>query len=65
MLTHWGIFVPGRSQGWYHTHFDRLLRRQHDLPHTDDPGVVWERTTKYGAPILVRRQAALEIQNSR
>jgi len=44
MLTHWGIFVPGRSQGWYHTHFDRLLRRQHDLPHTDDPGVVWERT---------------------
>ncbi|MFU8877520.1 MAG: DUF6361 family protein, partial [Wenzhouxiangellaceae bacterium] len=44
MLTHWGVFVPGRSQGWYHTHFDSLLRRQHDLPHADDPGVVWEKT---------------------
>ncbi|MDT8450549.1 MAG: DUF6361 family protein [Wenzhouxiangellaceae bacterium] len=37
MLTHWGIFVPGRSQGWYHTHFDSLLRHRHDLPHADDP----------------------------
>jgi len=44
MLTHWGVFVPGRSQGWYHTHFDSLLRQQHDLPHADDPGVVWEKT---------------------
>ena len=44
MLVHWGIFVPGRNQGWYHTHLDSLIRRQQDLPRADDPGVIWEKT---------------------
>ena len=44
MLVHWGIFVPGRNQGWYQTHLDSLIRRQQDLPRADDPGVLWEKT---------------------
>lgn len=36
-----GIFVPGLSQAWYHTHFDSLIRRRSDVPRADDPGVVW------------------------
>lgn len=43
MLVRWGIFVTGRNQGWYQTHFDSLIRRQKDLPRADDPGVIWEK----------------------
>jgi hypothetical protein len=43
LLVRWGIFVPGRNQGWYQTHLDGLVQRQRDLPRADDPGVVWEK----------------------
>ncbi len=42
-LVHLGIFAAGRNQGWYHTHFDSLLKKHGDLPRADDPGVVWTR----------------------
>ena len=41
LIAHLGIFVPGYSQGWYHTHFDRLVRKRGDVPRADDPGVIW------------------------
>ncbi|WP_157092287.1 DUF6361 family protein [Thioalkalivibrio nitratireducens] len=40
-LVHWGLFVPAKSQGWYHAHFHSLRRRRSDYPRTDDPGVIW------------------------
>lgn len=42
-LVRLGLFVPGHSQGWYHTHFDSLIRRRTEVPRADDPGVVWTR----------------------
>jgi broad specificity phosphatase PhoE len=42
-LVRWGIFLAGRNQGWYHTQFDGLLRRQKEVGRADDPGVVWTR----------------------
>jgi hypothetical protein len=42
-IAHLGIFAPGRSQSWYHTHFDSLVRRRSEVPRADDPGVVWSR----------------------
>jgi hypothetical protein len=42
-LVTWGIFLPGRSQSWYHTHFHSLLRGREELRHADDPGVLWTR----------------------
>jgi len=43
LLVHWGLFLAGRNQGWYHTHFDSLVRRQKEVGRTDDPGVIWAR----------------------
>jgi hypothetical protein len=42
-LVRWGIFVPGQSQGWYHTQFESLARRRNEVGRADDPGVVWTR----------------------
>lgn len=42
-LNRWGIFVPGQSQSWYHTHFAGLARRKSEVLRADDPGVVWTR----------------------
>lgn len=39
-LVRWGIFLPQRSQGWYHAHFSGL--GSSDRPErSDDPGVIW------------------------
>ena len=43
VLVRWGIFLAGRNQGWYHTQFDGLIRRQKEVGRADDPGVVWAR----------------------
>lgn len=43
-LSRWGIFVPGGSQGWYHTNYGRLQSERHDTGTADDPGVVWSRS---------------------
>jgi hypothetical protein len=43
LLVRLGIFAPGKSQGWYHTHFNSLVRRRDDVGRADDPGVVWAR----------------------
>lgn len=40
-LVRWGVFMPARSQSWYHTHFAGLLRRRDHVARADDPGVVW------------------------
>ncbi|MDZ7788903.1 MAG: DUF6361 family protein [Xanthomonadales bacterium] len=40
-LVHLGLFVPKRSQSWYHNNFDELLRRRARHSGADDPGVVW------------------------
>ncbi len=40
-LVRWGLFVPAKSQTWYHARFDSLVRGQTDLPRADDPGVTW------------------------
>ena len=40
-LVRWGLFVPAQSQSWYHARFGRLVRGRTDLPHADDPGVIW------------------------
>src|SRR5690606_11045627 len=40
-LVQWGVFMPGQSQAWYHTHFDSLLRRGKAHQRADDPGVIW------------------------
>lgn len=42
-LVRWGIFVPGQSQGWYHTHFEALTRGRGAVGRADDPGVTWTR----------------------
>lgn len=42
-LVRWGIFVPGQSQGWYHTQFAGLARRGSEVGRADDPGVTWTR----------------------
>lgn len=42
-LVQWGLFIPGKSQGWYHTHFQNLRRKRTDQLRTDDPGVVFAR----------------------
>ena len=42
-LVRWGIFVPGQSQGWYHTHFEALARGRGAVGRADDPGVTWTR----------------------
>jgi len=42
-LSRWGIFVPGKSQSWYHTHFDSLAKRRNEVARADDPGVTWTR----------------------
>ncbi|MEA3275001.1 MAG: DUF6361 family protein [Pseudomonadota bacterium] len=42
-LTRWGIFLPGWSQSYYHTHFSDLAGGREFLLHADDPGVVWTR----------------------
>jgi hypothetical protein len=41
-LVKWGLFRPGKSQGWYHTHFDALVRRRSGAVRADDPGLVLE-----------------------
>lgn len=43
LLVHLGLFVPGKSQGWYHTHFDSLIKRRNEVGRADDPGVTWTR----------------------
>ncbi|MDZ7841658.1 MAG: DUF6361 family protein [Gammaproteobacteria bacterium] len=43
LLVRWGIFLAGGNQGWYHTQFDGLVRRQKEVGRADDPGVVWTR----------------------
>ena len=42
-LTQWGIFLPQKSQGWYHAHFDALVDGRSVVGRTDDPGVIWSR----------------------
>ena len=39
-LVRWGLFLHGRPQGWYHTHFTGLLRGRGAEEATDDPGVI-------------------------
>lgn len=43
LLVRLGLFAPGKSQGWYHTHFDNLVQRRNDVGRADDPGVTWTR----------------------
>jgi hypothetical protein len=43
LLVRLGIFVPGMSQSWYHTHFDALVRQRNEVARADDPGVTWSR----------------------
>jgi len=43
LLVRWGLFLSGQNQGWYHTHFDSLARKQKEVARADDPGVVWTR----------------------
>ena len=42
-MVRWGLFLPGQSQGWYHTHFESLARRRNEVGRADDPGVTWAR----------------------
>ena len=44
LICHLGIFMPGFSQGWYHSNFENLLRKRSDLPRADDPGVIWSQS---------------------
>jgi len=37
-LVRWGVFVPRRSQSWYHRHFQSLTRSE-PVGRADDPGV--------------------------
>lgn len=41
VLTRWGIFQPQQSQGWYHSHFDTLVKGRGVVGRADDPGVIW------------------------
>ena len=40
-LVRWGIFQPGRSQGWYQAHFERFMRGGRSAARADDPGVIF------------------------
>ena len=40
-IVRWGLFVPAKSQSWYHSHFHGLVRGRTDLSPADDPGVIW------------------------
>lgn len=42
-LVRWGLFRPGRSQGWYHARFHALTGRRKRVERSDDPGVIWSR----------------------
>ena len=41
-LVRWGIFLPERSQSWYHAHF-ATLGSAGGPERSDDPGVIWTR----------------------
>ncbi|WP_250460291.1 DUF6361 family protein [Microbulbifer litoralis] len=42
-LVRWGIFMPQRSQAWYHKNIDRLAGNHPALNPVDDPGIMDER----------------------
>jgi hypothetical protein len=48
-LVRWGIFLPERSQGWYHAHFDAFSRPGEASARADDPGVVWSARRSWNA----------------
>lgn len=76
-LSKWGLFVPGKSQGWYHSHFDALVRRGAGMAKADDPGVSLEIERTWnphlpsapegfpeGATFVLRREEALFLLES-
>jgi len=48
-LVRWGLFVPGKSQGWYQRHFASLSRKSAPSAHPDDPGVIWTTQRSWSA----------------